>query len=34
MSEKNGLSGAKEEAGLLDVLLVLAKNIKLFTIWP
>jgi uncharacterized protein involved in exopolysaccharide biosynthesis len=35
MSEKNGgLSGAKEEAGLLDVLLVLAKSIKLFTIWP
>ena len=34
MSEKNGLSGAKEEAGLLDVLLVLAENIKLLTIWP
>lgn len=34
MNEKNGLSGVKEDAGLLDVLLVLAENIKLLTIWP
>jgi LPS O-antigen subunit length determinant protein (WzzB/FepE family) len=34
MNEKNCLSDVKEDAGLLDVLLVLAENIKLLTIWP
>ena len=34
MHEKNCLSGVKEDAGLLDVLLVLAENIKLLTVWP
>lgn len=34
MNEKNCLSGVKEEAGFLDVLLVLAENIKLLTIFP
>ena len=34
MNGKKSLSGVKDDAGLLDVLLVLAENIKLLTILP